>query len=180
MSSPAPVWLDDIVREFGRSAGLSGFSLNDRGAAAATFELFHADYGNVFVAELSQLETRALDEWVSLKFVLTDEAGNSQTQVLEKVFYAGAMISVGENGGLKHQVYPNPFTGEVRITTGEAVNGNATIDVYNVLGAQVYHKAMQCAGVTEFVWEGSQVPSGVYFYSIRTEGGVLQGRIVKE
>lgn len=142
--------------------------------------LFHADYGNVFVAELSQLETRALDEWVSLKFVLTDEAGNSQTQVLEKVFYAGAMISVGENGGLKHQVYPNPFTGEVRITTGEAVNGNATIDVYNVLGAQVYHKAMQCAGVTEFVWEGSQVPSGVYFYSIRTEGGVLQGRIVKE
>ena len=38
MSSPAPVWLDDIVREFGRSAGLSNFSLNDRGAAAATFE----------------------------------------------------------------------------------------------------------------------------------------------
>ena len=38
MSSPAPVWLDDIVREFGRSAGLSDFSLNDRGAAAVTFE----------------------------------------------------------------------------------------------------------------------------------------------
>ena len=38
MSGPAPVWLDDIVREFGRSAGLSDFSLNDRGAAAATFE----------------------------------------------------------------------------------------------------------------------------------------------
>ena len=34
MSSPAPVWLDDIVREFGRSAGLSDFALNDRGAAA--------------------------------------------------------------------------------------------------------------------------------------------------
>ena len=38
MSSPAPVWLDDIVREFGRSAGLSEFALNDRGAAAVTFE----------------------------------------------------------------------------------------------------------------------------------------------
>ena len=38
MSSPAPVWLDDIVREFGRSAGLSDFALNDRGAAAVTFE----------------------------------------------------------------------------------------------------------------------------------------------
>ncbi|MBQ3810948.1 MAG: hypothetical protein II839_09050 [Kiritimatiellae bacterium] len=38
MSSPAPVWLDDLVREFGRSAGLSDFALNDRGAAAVTFE----------------------------------------------------------------------------------------------------------------------------------------------
>ena len=38
MSSPAPVWLDDIVREFGRSAGLSDFALNDRGAAAISFE----------------------------------------------------------------------------------------------------------------------------------------------
>ena len=38
MSSPAPVWLDDIVHEFGRSAGLSDFTLNDRGAAAVTFE----------------------------------------------------------------------------------------------------------------------------------------------
>lgn len=38
MSSPAPAWLDDVVREFGRSAGLSDFSLNERGAAAVTFE----------------------------------------------------------------------------------------------------------------------------------------------
>ena len=38
MSGPAPAWLDDIVREFGRSAGLSDFALNDRGAAAVSFE----------------------------------------------------------------------------------------------------------------------------------------------
>lgn len=38
MSSPAPVWLDDVIREFGRSAGLSDFALNERGAAAVTFE----------------------------------------------------------------------------------------------------------------------------------------------
>ena len=38
MSSPAPVWLDDVVRQFGRSAGLPDFSLNDRGVAAVVFE----------------------------------------------------------------------------------------------------------------------------------------------
>ena len=38
MSSPAPAWLDDVIREFGRSAGLSDLALNERGAAAVTFE----------------------------------------------------------------------------------------------------------------------------------------------
>ena len=38
MSSPAPDWLDAVVREFGRSAGLADFALNDRGAAAVAFE----------------------------------------------------------------------------------------------------------------------------------------------
>ena len=34
----APDWIDAIVRDFGRSAGLSDFALNDRGAAAAAFD----------------------------------------------------------------------------------------------------------------------------------------------
>ena len=34
----APAWLDSVVSEFGRSAGLSGLALNDRGVAALKFE----------------------------------------------------------------------------------------------------------------------------------------------
>ena len=34
----APDWIDAIVRDFGRSAGLSDFALNERGAAAASFD----------------------------------------------------------------------------------------------------------------------------------------------
>ena len=142
--------------------------------------LFHIEYGNVFVANLGQLESRAINQWVSLKFVLTDAAGNTQTQTLENVFYAGEMISVGEHATMQHQVYPNPFNGEVKITSSEAVNGNAIFNVYNVLGAQVYHQTMNCANTTEFVWDGSQVSPGIYFYSISTENGVLQGKIIKE
>jgi len=145
-------------------------------------ELFHVNYGNVFTIGLNQLETNVADKWVNLKFVVTDEAGNSQTQELSNVFYAGEMESVNEHtvNRLQHEVYPNPFNGEVRITSSEAVNGNATFNVYNVLGAQVYHQTLNCANTTEFVWDGSQVPSGIYFYSISTENGVLQGKIVKE
>ncbi|MBR4189445.1 MAG: CesT family type III secretion system chaperone [Kiritimatiellae bacterium] len=34
----APAWIDAIVRDFGRAAGLDDFALNERGAAALSFE----------------------------------------------------------------------------------------------------------------------------------------------
>ena len=34
----APTWIEAVVREFGHAAGLSGLALNERGAAAITFE----------------------------------------------------------------------------------------------------------------------------------------------
>ena len=144
--------------------------------------LFHIDYGNVFVAYLSQLESRAINKWVSLKFILTDEAGNSQTQELSNVFYAGENVSVNEHiaEGLKHTICPNPFTSEVKITAAQAVEGEANIAVYNVLGEQVYSKTYNCAETKEFIIDGSTWKPGVYFYSISTKDGLLQGKIVKE
>jgi hypothetical protein len=142
--------------------------------------LFHVDYGNVFVADLSQMEIRVLDKWVSLKFSLIDEAGNTQTQTLENVFFAGEQTNVNEQSNLSHSVYPNPFTGEVRITTAQGVNGIADVQVYNVLGELVYGKIMNCTETMEFNIDGGVWKSGVYFYSIITDQGRLHGRIVKE
>lgn len=143
--------------------------------------MFHGNYGNFFTIDLSQLDASVLNQWVNLKFVVTDEAGNSQTQELSNVFFAGQQTSVNEQTtALAHSVYPNPFSGEVRINAVEAVNGNANVSVFNVLGEQVISKAMQCNGSTEFVIDGSSLMSGIYFYSIATENGKLQGRIVKE
>ena len=34
----APNWIDAVVRDFGRGAGIDGFALNSRGAAAVSFE----------------------------------------------------------------------------------------------------------------------------------------------
>ena len=38
----APKWIEAVVQEFGKAAGLSGLALNERGAAAITFENGHA------------------------------------------------------------------------------------------------------------------------------------------
>ena len=34
----APVWMNAVIRDFGRAAGLSGLALNERGAVALRFE----------------------------------------------------------------------------------------------------------------------------------------------
>ena len=143
-------------------------------------DMFHVNYGNYFTIELSQLDESVLNQWVNLKFVVTDEAGNSQVQELSNVFYVGQQTSVNEVTTLAHTVYPNPFTNEVRINAAEAVNGNASISVFNVLGEQVISKAMNCNETTEFVIDGSSLNAGIYFYNISTENGELKGRIVKE
>lgn len=144
--------------------------------------LFHENHGNVFVVDLTQLDSKILDKWVSCKFVVTDEAGNFQTQELDNLFYAGQLTSISDNEMLScsHSVYPNPFTSKVRITTADAVNGKVNIHVYNVLGEQVYSKTEDCVSSKEFTINGSSLKPGIYFYSISTENSLMQGRIVKE
>lgn len=142
--------------------------------------LFHENHGNVFVADLSQLDSQVANHWVSCKFTLTDEAGNSQEQELTNLFFAGDLESVNEQVSIKHLVFPNPFTNEVRITTADAVNGNADIQIYNVLGAQVYRQTVNCKDTKEFTIDGSTLKSGIYFYRISTKKGQMRGKIVKK
>ena len=142
-------------------------------------DMFHINYGKYFNVKFSQLEG-VNEKWVSMKLVVTDAAGNSQEQILENLFYVDIAWSIVENEGLTSTVYPNPFTNEIRINAAEAINGSASISVFNILGEQVISKAMNCNETTEFVIDGSGLNAGIYFYSISTENGELKGRIVKE
>lgn len=142
--------------------------------------LFHENYGNVFTIDLSQLDGKVNDQWVSIKFVITDEAGNFQEQELKNLFYAGELTNVSESTATTSTVYPNPFQTSFTVNTVNPVSGKAVVNVYNVLGENVYTKAMNCSETTEFVIDGSSLNAGIYFYSIATENGTLQGRIVKE
>ncbi len=142
--------------------------------------MFHENYGNYFSIPLDQLAGMYNNDWVSLKFILTDDAGNKMEQVLYNVFYVGHWDAVEEQSSLSHSVYPNPFSGEVKITAVQGVNGVANIAVYNVLGEQVYSKTENCTETTEFSIDGGVWKPGIYFYNISTESGLLQGKIVKE
>jgi len=144
-------------------------------------DMFHINYGKYFNVQLSQLEG-VNNQWVSMKLVVTDAAGNSQEQILENLFYVDIAYSVNEisANSLSHSVYPNPFSGNVTINAVEPVNGVATFTIYNTIGEMVYSSTMNCNETTEFRWNAADNANGVYLYQISTEKGMIQGRIVKE
>jgi hypothetical protein len=67
-----------------------------------------------------------------------------------------------------HQNYPNPFNPTTSIKYGVAVKSHIVIKVFNALGSEVaiLVNKEKSAGTYEVEWNASNVPSGVYFYTI--------------
>lgn len=70
------------------------------------------------------------------------------------------------------QNYPNPFNPSTKISYNLVKNGFVTLKVMDILGREVKSlvNEYQPAGVKEIIFNASGLPSGIYFYSIKTEG----------
>ena len=70
------------------------------------------------------------------------------------------------------QNYPNPFNPSTKISYNLVKNGFVSLKVMDILGREVKSlvNEYQPAGVKEINFNASGLPSGIYFYSIKTEG----------
>ncbi|PKL88687.1 MAG: hypothetical protein CVV23_09150 [Ignavibacteriae bacterium HGW-Ignavibacteriae-2] len=73
------------------------------------------------------------------------------------------------------QNYPNPFNPSTTIKYGVPEESNVKVTIYNTLGEVVLNvvNTVQRAGYHVINWNASNVPSGIYFYSI--EANPLSG-----
>lgn len=64
--------------------------------------------------------------------------------------------------------YPNPFNSSTVIKFRLAESGHVTVEIFNVLGQRVETLVSGAieAGEHELVWNGDNVPSGIYFYRL--------------
>jgi hypothetical protein len=72
------------------------------------------------------------------------------------------------------QNYPNPFNPGTNIKFSLPSTNYSTLKIYNTLGEEVtvlLNKEL-IAGTYEIEWDASGVPSGVYFYQLKTKGFV--------
>ncbi|MCX6163525.1 MAG: T9SS type A sorting domain-containing protein, partial [Ignavibacteriae bacterium] len=68
--------------------------------------------------------------------------------------------------------FPNPFNPTTNIKYQIANNKYVVLRIYNVLGKEVETlvNEKQSQGTYEFKWDGSNYPSGIYFYKLTSEG----------
>lgn len=109
-----------------------------------------------------------------------------------KSVYQSEFISYGSLTGVEiseqqspllfalHQNFPNPFNPETTIRYSVPMSSHVTLSVYDVLGNRVAalvekHQQAQTYVVS---FDGSQIPSGVYFYTLTLNGLSLTRRMV--
>ncbi|MEI7802478.1 MAG: T9SS type A sorting domain-containing protein, partial [Bacteroidota bacterium] len=75
-------------------------------------------------------------------------------------------------------VYPNPFSSTTSIVVN-GVNGKYDFTLNNVLGMKM--KEIKNVNTSQFILKRNDLPAGIYFYSISTDGkNVANGKIVIE
>jgi hypothetical protein len=69
------------------------------------------------------------------------------------------------------QNYPNPFNPETKIQFSLPKDADVKLTVYNILGqeVEVLVNGFRNAGTHEIAWSASNLPSGVYIYTIQSE-----------
>ncbi len=78
-----------------------------------------------------------------------------------------------------YDAYPNPFNNETSIKFSIPEAGEVTVTVYNIRGQHVGTLVNQYkeAGYHSVIWQASNVPSGIYFYSLQVEDNTVVKRI---
>ena len=109
------------------------------------------------------------------------DLGNSS--INEGTKYNQISNQTEKNSGslVKHKNYPNPFSSKTTISFQLSQEAYVKLDIYNMNGKMITTLKDQNldAGFYEVILDGSNLPSGIYTYVLRTGSHVENGKMIK-
>ncbi len=117
-----------------------------------------AGYWKLVITDSAIGDTGVLKAWC-LRIVHTNVNGILQTVEIPNTYRL-------------YQNYPNPFNPVTKIKYGVPQNGYIKLTVYDELGkeVQVVDEGYKEANTYEAVFDATNLPSGVYYYKLETDG----------
>ena len=104
--------------------------------------------------------------------------------------YDGAAAELDEEAPLAEKFelygnYPNPFNPSTKIRFATEKFSDVKVTIYSILGEEVAvtHDGELSAGTYDITWyghdhNGNKVPSGVYFYEVRSDNRIQKGKML--
>ena len=158
----------DLLFQSNYSAGLRILSIKDptNPVEVANFDTYPSGNRAAFVGSWSNypyfnsgtIIVSSIEE--GLYIIKPSPGGNLAT---------GDELVIPENYELK-QNYPNPFNPTTQIQYELPLTGEISLMLYNTLGIEVMQldKGIKSAGIHNISFDGSHLPTGIYFYQLRT------------
>ena len=84
-----------------------------------------------------------------------------------------------ETKPMEIKVYPNPGNNIINIQFAMPINKSAVVELFNNSGQLVYGEVLVEGSATYKLTIGNQ-PAGMYIYKVRTEQGIVTGKVVVE
>ncbi len=146
--------------------------------------------GNVYVADGGNNRVQKWAQNMNSTFAGT---GNGQYKAVVTTFCgcvitsniiqvgptAIANLGNGENG---LTIAPNPFTNEITLSFKQGTSGDAMLSFFDPGGrsVKVVDLGRVAAGITTKSINTSDLPSGIYFYSIQAGNELSRGKLIKQ
>lgn len=136
-------------------------------------------FGEYYEGSLENVYVPEENSWFDVRIVCTDIAGNKQEQVVSPAFKVEqATMGVEETNKSSFTVYPNPFTNELNIQLPENIKGSYNFKVVDLSGLIIFSEYSKSEN--KFVWNGSDLPKGIYILSIESDGKVLTKKVIRK
>ena len=130
------------------------------------------------------------DETGRLVFEIDNNCIPDNTTQRVRTFWANTQLELDEEAPLAQTFevygnYPNPFNPSTQIKFATEKASDVTITIYSILGQEmtVLQNGILNAGTYNISWfgtdhYGNKVPSGVYFYEVRSDNRIQKGKML--
>jgi hypothetical protein len=198
IGDPDNGFLQDIIldlhgnnaAEYGTISPTSMIPTNGGDSLLIYYDEFTEEYGGVASVYKYDRRNESKTVYMGFAFEGTGESNDQRSEVISQIYewFISEFddVTIEQSQAISDRfelnaAYPNPFNSSVRVDFQLPITSRYMLSVHDISGREVdiLRQGIGNAGVNTVVWDGGNIPSGVYLLRLSTPGALpLEKRLV--